>query len=280
MPHIAIDNERFYYQQAGSGPDVVLIHAATSNMALWMFSGIMEALSSEFRVTAYDLRGHGMSDRTPTGYTSPEMAHDLAKLHQALNLQPAFLVGHSFGGVIGVHACLNYPETFEGVILSDTYFPGLSRIEPNLKKIPIWNKWRDLLGQVGTDVGEEVDFQKLFSMIAELKSEQMQTLEKMLDPFSMRWLTSLAHLAPTSCGKDIFSEAGLSEEKIRSLKKPLVALYDEHTAFSATRDFLKEHLTHCSVDSVPAANHLAPLENPNAFISLVKKHLCISLQLS
>jgi 3-oxoadipate enol-lactonase len=273
MPHIEIDRMRFYYQQAGSGPDVVLIHAVTSNMALWMFSGVMEALSADFRVTAYDLRGHGMTEVTPTGYTSPEMAADLAKLHKALNLKNAVLVGHSFGGVIGAHAACLYPELFDAVILSDTFFPGLSHIEPNLNQIPIWKKWCDLLKCIGADLGESLDFHKLFNTIAALSGAQMADLEKMLDPLSLRWLSGLAKLAPTTCGKDIFSAAGLSADVLCTLQKPLIALYDEHTAFSATRQFLKDNLAQCIVEDVPSANHLAPLENPNAFISLTQKHL-------
>jgi hypothetical protein len=88
-----------------------------------------------------------------------------------------------------------------------------------------------------------------------------------------RLATSLARLATTSCGADIFTEAGLTAECICTYQKPLVALYDEHTAFTATRSFLKEHLPLCIVEDVPAANHLAPLENPIAFISLVQKYL-------
>jgi 3-oxoadipate enol-lactonase len=273
MPHITLDNTRFYYQQAGSGQDVVLIHAATSNMALWMFSGIIEELSQEFRVTAYDLRGHGMSDLTPTGYTSFEMATDLEKLAKALALKPAYLVGHSFGGVIALHASILRPDLWKGIIVSDTYFPGLKAIEPNLNKIPIWQKWCDVLGGVGVDMGESVDFQHLFQAVASLTSDQLQDLEKKQDPFSFRWLSGLSRLAVTTCGTDIFADSGLTEKRICEYQKPLIALYDEHTAFKATCHFLKDNLSCCTVESVPAANHLAPLENPTVFISLVQKHL-------
>lgn len=273
MPHIAIDGTKYYYQQAGSGPDVILIHAATSNMSLWMFSGIIEALSEEYRVTSYDLRGHGMSDITPIGYTSYDMASDLVKLKSALNIQRASLIGHSFGGVIALHAALLHPELFEAVIVSDTYFPGLKSIEPNLNKIPIWQKWRDLLATAGADIGQALDFEHLFHVVAKLTPEQMKSLEDNLDPFSLRWLLSLSRLAATSCGSDIFTEAGLTMDLIASYKKPFVALYDEHTAFTATKNFLKEKLQDCIVEDVPAANHLAPLENPTVFINLVQKHL-------
>src|SRR5262245_28815813 len=98
MPDIVVNGTRLFYQQSGDGPGVVLIHAVTSNQAVWVFSGLIADLAANYRVTSYDLRGHGASDSPPSGYTSVVMADDLVGLHSELGLRPAFLVGHSFGG--------------------------------------------------------------------------------------------------------------------------------------------------------------------------------------
>src|ERR1700742_3672659 len=143
MPVIDLDGLRIHYQQRGTGPDVVLIHAATSNLSIWMFSNLMEALACEFRVTAYDLRGHGASDAPGTSYTSADMANDLWKLHSALQLGPAILVGHSFGGVIAMHAALLHPEMVRGVIIYDSFFPGLADLEPYLDDMANWREVRE-----------------------------------------------------------------------------------------------------------------------------------------
>ena len=146
MPHINVNGINIHYQQTGQGPDVVLIHAFTSNMAIWMLTGLVEHLAGDFRVTSYDLRGHGVSEVPKTGYTSAEMMEDLHQLHSALELGPAYLVGHSFGGVVAMHAAADYPEMAAGVIASDTYFPGLKDIEPNIADTAIWKELRqDLL---------------------------------------------------------------------------------------------------------------------------------------
>src|SRR5277367_1652109 len=109
MPIIDLDGLRIHYQQRGRGADVVLIHAVTSNMSVWVFSNLVDVLAQDFRVTAYDLLGHGASDAPANGYTSADMADDLQKLHGALKLGPAILVGHSFGGVVATHAAVLYP---------------------------------------------------------------------------------------------------------------------------------------------------------------------------
>ncbi len=104
MPTLTSNQVRLHYQQFGEGPDVVLVHALTSNLAVWLATPLVYALAEQFRVTVYDLRGHGHSEAPPTGYTSADMAQDLLGLLDQLHIDRAFLVGHSFGGVIAVHA--------------------------------------------------------------------------------------------------------------------------------------------------------------------------------
>lgn len=273
MPRIEINGLKFHYQQSGSGADVVLVHAFTSNLAVWMFTGIIEALASEFRVTSYDLRGHGNSDVPPSGYTSADMAGDLHALHQRLELQPAWLVGHSFGGVIAMHAAVHYPRMVQGIIFSDTYFPGLAAIEPEMPHAQAWGDLRATLQEVNVEIGPTVDFQRLFTLMADLNAEQLRQLREGLGPASWRWLSQLGKLGNTSAARDAFIDAGLTAETIASVRVPVVGLYDEHSPFMATCRWLEAHLPDCTTDIVPGANHLAPLQSSAAFVGLVQQHL-------
>ena len=66
MPHASINGIKLHYQQVGQGPDVVMVHGITGNMAIWHLE-IIPALMQQYRLTTYDLRGHGYSDAPPTG---------------------------------------------------------------------------------------------------------------------------------------------------------------------------------------------------------------------
>src|SRR3954454_5600622 len=68
-----------HYQQFGQGPDLVMIHGITGNLAIWHLE-MVPALMSQFRITTYDLRGHGYSSVPPTGYTTADHATDLKNL--------------------------------------------------------------------------------------------------------------------------------------------------------------------------------------------------------
>ena len=50
MPDVMVNGTRLFYQQFGdAGPDVVLVHAVTSNQAVWVFSGLPDAIAEGIR---------------------------------------------------------------------------------------------------------------------------------------------------------------------------------------------------------------------------------------
>ena len=87
MPKVQLPNGvRIHYQQVGEGPDLVMVHGLTGNLAVWHLR-IVPELSDRFRVLTYDLRGHGLSDTPPTGYSPDAMAEDLLGLLDALEIE-------------------------------------------------------------------------------------------------------------------------------------------------------------------------------------------------
>jgi pimeloyl-ACP methyl ester carboxylesterase len=273
MPEVEANGTRLFYQQAGDGPDVVLVHAVTSNQAVWLFSGLFDALAADHRVTSYDLRGHGQSDRPPTGYSSADMADDFAALHAALGLGPAVILGHSFGGVTGLHAAARHPAAVRGVILSDSFFPGLRHVEPNFGKMQLWTDVREKFGRVGVALGDAVDFADLFRRCAALPPERLSDLEAIYGTFGRGWVRQLPQLAATTCGDDVMAIAGLTEDVIAAVRQPVVALYDEFSPFLATCRWLEAHLPACTAEIIPGAKHLAMLENAAGFADAVRRHM-------
>ncbi len=273
MPRVALTHYEAHYQQLGRGPDVVLLHGFTSNLAMWMFSGLPARLSDRYRVTMYDLRGHGASTAPAAGYTSAHLADDLADLHAALGLEPAVLVGHSFGGVVAMHAAARFPEPFAAVVLSDSYFPGLSTLEPNMEYAEVWVQLREKLLAVGHDIGPRVDFRRLLGAVATVDSAGRARLTEQLGAPAARWLSQLGPLARTSAAEEMNDPAGLTASMLAGIRQPVVALYDERSPFEATYRWLLSQLPNCRGARVPGASHLALLENPAAFCDLVDRHL-------
>lgn len=114
------------YVEAGSGPDLVLIHGALLTLEdMWL--GPMTALSRHFRVIAVDRPGHGASDRIRlcdgSPWTQAEIIRDAV---QALDLHKPVIVGHSFGGAVALSYGMSFPDEIAGVVaLAPVCFPEL-----------------------------------------------------------------------------------------------------------------------------------------------------------
>lgn len=107
MPYFTSnDGVRLFYDDAGLGRPLVLIHG-------WTFSGRffhrnVRALAENARVITVDLRGHGRSDKPNHGYRIPRLAADLRDLLLELDLRDVTLLGWS----LGAPAIWSYLELF------------------------------------------------------------------------------------------------------------------------------------------------------------------------
>jgi len=72
VPKVKANGIDLHYITVGMGPDVVMLHGFLGNLAVWHLY-MAPILRREHRVTTYDLRGHGYSDVTLTGYTAADM---------------------------------------------------------------------------------------------------------------------------------------------------------------------------------------------------------------
>lgn len=81
--YVEVNGQRLHYKHwSESGPPLILLHAATTTSSSWNI--IAPRLASEFRVMAFDLRGHGLSSKPGQGYSWAEhYAEDLVEFLNA-----------------------------------------------------------------------------------------------------------------------------------------------------------------------------------------------------
>ena len=117
MPTISSNNIRIYYETYGAGLPVVLLHAGSTNGGIWLHQTLPFARTH--KVIVIDHRGHGRSDKPPSGYSIPEHSGDVIAVLDALDVERAVLVGNSIGGMIALQCNLDRPDRISGnVILS------------------------------------------------------------------------------------------------------------------------------------------------------------------
>jgi pimeloyl-ACP methyl ester carboxylesterase len=271
MPKLSANGLNFHYQQAGSGPDVILIHGVTGDLSIWFLCEAMAVLSRSFRVTAYDLRGHGYSDVPPSGYTSAQQASDALEIMDALEIERASVLGHSFGGVIATHTAVLYPDRIESLVLSDPSFPALRHLE-DLSRWGHWQNFREEAAQAGVTLSGEhwYDLRRFFDQVLDLDGDRLLRFRQAV---GLPGFTRLMRLGHTTCGDDAKAVSGLTEELIQSVTQPVLALFGEHSPFLATAEHLGRHLDHCVNRLVKGAKHRAPEENGPEFVRLVFEFL-------
>ncbi|SMQ85765.1 Pimeloyl-ACP methyl ester carboxylesterase [Devosia lucknowensis] len=117
-----LDGVRIHYKDAGGrGEPVLFIHGYTASIGgQWGRPGLIAGIRERgWRTIAFDLRGHGMSDRPHDGaaYAGERMARDIEALLDHLDIQRAHLVGYSLGAHILVHGLTLFPERAATVCL-------------------------------------------------------------------------------------------------------------------------------------------------------------------
>lgn len=113
----ALEQPRVAYIDEGSGDETVLIvHGLASNAGFWRYI-IQPLADAGYRVIAVDLPGYGKSDKGAYPYTMGFQAETLARLIQALDLDPVIFMGHSMGGQIGLTLALERPELIDRLLL-------------------------------------------------------------------------------------------------------------------------------------------------------------------
>ncbi len=99
------------YREAGSGPNLVLIHGMINSSRHW--EGVAERLAGSYRVIAPDLIGHGDS-ATPRGdYSLGAHAASIRDLLATIGVERATIVGHSLGGGVAMQFFYQFPQRTE-----------------------------------------------------------------------------------------------------------------------------------------------------------------------
>ena len=122
---------RLRYVEQGAGEPVVLVHGYGNTADIWAANGIVRDLARTYRVIAFDMRGHGKSDKPhePARY-GREMTLDIVRLLDHLGIQRAHIVGYSLGGHLVSHLLTLHPERF----LSATLVAGAGRFDWNAER--------------------------------------------------------------------------------------------------------------------------------------------------
>ncbi len=106
-----------YAEGPDNGPPMVLIHGLGGQWANW--ESIIGAFSKRWHIYAIELRGHGDSGRVTGKYGFDDYPMEVVEFLQNVISRPAYVVGHSLGGVTAAGVCARAPELIAAAVLED-----------------------------------------------------------------------------------------------------------------------------------------------------------------
>jgi pimeloyl-ACP methyl ester carboxylesterase len=282
MPTIKANEVELNYLQLGDGPDLVMVHGLAASLAYW-YLRIAPALAECFRVTMYDLRGHGLSEMPPAGYTTDVMAADLAGLMNALGIERAHLVGHSFGGAVALHFAMAHPVRAETLSLLDCRVNSLQPIR-GLDELDHWESRRQSLLAAGIPVPEGTP-RIVYAMLEELVPDGgltspqpegvpgSQGLPGLIagngawNPNSRAGKRWSKLVASTSFADDMKAVVGLTPERIAGVHKPTLLSYGADSGCLRTCRGLESLWPHSHVSVHPELGHFFPSVRPDLVVA-------------
>jgi 4,5:9,10-diseco-3-hydroxy-5,9,17-trioxoandrosta-1(10),2-diene-4-oate hydrolase len=125
---ITVKGFRLAYRESGQAgkPALVLLHGLAETSAFF-WRPLIAHFGKDHHIIAFDLLGHGDSDKPGMGYEIYQQAQLIAEAIVRMGLAPATFIGHSLGGIISTYIALNSAFLVDKLVLYDTPLPDSGR---------------------------------------------------------------------------------------------------------------------------------------------------------
>jgi pimeloyl-ACP methyl ester carboxylesterase len=284
MPTICVNGARLNFLQlepshGGPAEDLVMVHGLATNLAFW-YMQYAAPLSERFRITLFDLRGHGNSEITHSGYSPDGLASDMEELLKELRIPKAHFIAHSFGGAVSLALAKKQPQLFQSLVLADTQISSS-------RSILSYKTWHNgaTVAQLLLRCGVELDPQDpffgyhLLTAVSELvasgqtlPTELTQLVGPMLGKYGKRtakkWLSLVGE---TDAPRQLVEDDGLTREVLSSFKFPVLALYGERSQAFVTSEGHRGALPQVDFRVIKDAGHFFPATRPGEVLSLCEQ---------
>lgn len=251
---ITINDLIISYIDEGStnAPTIIFIHGFPLNKAMWIRQ--VEALKENYRVIAYDIRGHGSSSAGHDDFSMALFAKDLLSLMDALKIDKTILCGFSMGGYVALNAIENYPERFNALLLCDT---NCTADLPEAKEKRL--KTIENIKKNGLKQYAEESLKKLFAPISFSKNiEEIATVREMILKTKLQSLYKALNA---------LAERKETCTNLHQIKVPVLILVGKEDEITPPDVALSMHekVKGSTIHIVDHAGHLSNMENSKEF---------------
>jgi 3-oxoadipate enol-lactonase len=239
-------------------PWLVLSHSLACSVRMW--DPQIAALKDQYRILAYDTRGHGASEAPKGAYTLELLADDLHFLLKELKIEKPHFCGLSMGGMIGQTFALKYPGAFRSLTLADT----TSRYPA--EAAPLWAERIKTAETKGMEPLAQPTLERWFTEpFRKSNPAAVDTIRKLILATPAAGYAGCSHAIPK-----INLTARLKE--IRCPILVIVGEQDPGTPLAMARE-IHDNAPGSKLVVLPQAAHLANLEQPEGFSRALREFL-------
>ncbi len=250
-----VNGARLYYEVAGSGEPVVLLHGFAIDCRMW--DGQWDEFAKRHQVIRYDMRGFGKSD-TPNGQ-SYSHAGDLKAVLDHLGVSGASIVGLSMGGEAAVTFGITYPEETTALVLVDSSLTGVAMDEETAAEFGA--AWA-AASESGVDAAKKVWLDlSVFDATMDKPAVATQLRQLVADYSGWHWLNEDPAIAP---------EPPMIE-RLSEVHVPTLVIIGERDipGFHAVADTLCDHIDGARRVELADAGHQSSMDVPDLFNEVV-----------
>ena len=266
---VQVNGTDLAYIEKGTGEPVVFIHGAISDYRMWLSQ--VEVLSRKYRAVSYSRRHHYPNAffGDASDYTRKTQAEDLATFLRSLNLGPAHLVGHSYGGSLAVMVAAEHPELVRSLVLGEPSLFALLQT-PEEKTALVSSMEEALAGSFRqAQRGEGREAVRSFIKLV-MGADVFESLPESSRAIAFENARTLGPMLKT-----YFDPNEFDCDRIRRVRAPALIVRGESSPVinHYIADALKECLLHSHLFVLPKASHGLQMEKPEEFYSALLEFL-------
>ena len=269
-----VNDTRLYYETAGSGLPLVLMHGFSRDTRMW--DDQWQTLAQRYQVVRFDARGFGQSALPSAESFSP--SEDLEALLDYLGIDQACLLGHSMGGPIAATFTLAYPETTRALILVGSGLPGfqppprLAADPRNQEYVEFWNSVYETARSSGVAAAKDVWRNSPVARPSLGRPGVAARLDEMLLGYSgWHWVNE----SPSRLPRRLREPQRPVAQRLDEITQPVLVIVGERElpGAHAVADYLERHVRSVRKIVLSGAGHYPMMEDPEAFNEAVLKFL-------
>jgi pimeloyl-ACP methyl ester carboxylesterase len=267
LPFFDAGDAAIYYEFAGEGKPLILLHGYALNCLMWHYQ--IPEFARTRQVVSIDLRGFGKSS-CGQRWSGQVMADDVAGLLNELDLRDCAVIGFSMGGPVAIRLAIEQTDRIKMLILASSPLPSAGRARSKVE-LKVQARELETLTLHGVDSwAEEIGLKAgpLVDNIFRRNPEARPIWDSMIARHNPDYLRCMMTARANAASK-VDWRARLPEITCPTL---VIAGAQDARFIDASR-YLHRHIAGSKLQIINGAGHMVNLEKPDEFNEAVLEFL-------